>query len=228
MQYSPLLILHIFAGIAGLVSGAAAMSFRKGSERHRLTGNVFFVSMLALGASASYIAYQKNDFGNLVGGIFTFYLVGTAWLTARRAEGQTGVIDYVGLAAALTGAAWLLYSGVLVWRLPRHMLNGVPAGIILFLGSIALLCAVGDIRMLVSGGIFGRARIARHLWRMCFAFFIASGSFFIARQRIFPMWVRKAYIPELLGVLPLLLMIFWLLRVRVRNLYGKKAIATAV
>ena len=31
-----------FTGTLGLLSGAAAMSFRKGSRRHRVAGNVFF------------------------------------------------------------------------------------------------------------------------------------------------------------------------------------------
>jgi hypothetical protein len=46
------------------------------------------------------------------------------------------------------------------------------------MASITLLAAAGDLRMLVRGGLFGAKRIARHLWRMCFGLFIASGSFF--------------------------------------------------
>ena len=39
---------HISMGMLGLVSGAAAMTFRKGSRPHRQSGNVFFVSMIAV------------------------------------------------------------------------------------------------------------------------------------------------------------------------------------
>jgi hypothetical protein len=38
MSYSPILIAHIFAGTIGLLSGTAAMSFRKGSPSHVLAG----------------------------------------------------------------------------------------------------------------------------------------------------------------------------------------------
>src|SRR4051794_24584048 len=89
-MYPPVLLLHILAGISGLVSGAAAMSFRKGSERHGMVGHVFFVSMITLGLTGSYIGARMGDRANLVGGIFTAYLVGTAWLTARRQEAQPG------------------------------------------------------------------------------------------------------------------------------------------
>ena len=77
----PILIIHICAGLVGLLSGAAAMSFRKGSRRHRVAGNVFFVAMLVMGSSAAYL-------GNVFGGLFACYLVATAWLTARRREGK--------------------------------------------------------------------------------------------------------------------------------------------
>jgi len=41
MSYSPILVLHICAGSLGLLSGTAAMSFRKGSARHVLAGKVW-------------------------------------------------------------------------------------------------------------------------------------------------------------------------------------------
>jgi len=36
----PILVFHICAGISALLSGAVAMSFRKGSQGHRVAGNV--------------------------------------------------------------------------------------------------------------------------------------------------------------------------------------------
>ena len=42
---------------------------------------------------------------------------------------------------------------------------------------MVVLAAVGDLRMIRAGGIRGAKRIARHLWRMCFSFFVATGSF---------------------------------------------------
>ena len=76
--------------------------------------------------------------------------------------------------------------------------------------------------MLVRGGISGAQRIARHLWRMCFGLFVASGSFFLGRQRIFPEFVRKSNVLIFLTILPLILLIFWLIRVRFTNLYRGK------
>jgi fatty acid desaturase len=67
--------------------------------------------------------------------------------------------------------------------------------------------------MLLRQGISGGQRVARHLWRMCFALFIAAASIFLARQQLFPGLLRKTGVLFLLSLLPLLLMIFWLVRV---------------
>jgi len=76
--------------------------------------------------------------------------------------------------------------------------------------------------MLVRGGIFGVHRIARHLWRMCFALFIASGSIFIARPQIFPAILSRTHTLLVLSILPLILMILWLFRVRFTNTYKEE------
>ena len=85
------------------------------------------------------------------------------------------------------------------------------------------LAATGGIRMLVLGGVSGTQRVVRHLWRMCFAWFIASASIFLARPQIYPALLRRTGVLYLLGVLPLILMIFWLIRVRITNAYEKKS-----
>src|SRR5438445_537618 len=50
MSYSPALIVHICGGSLGLLSGTAAMAFRKGSPPHVLAGKVFVASMLTIDA----------------------------------------------------------------------------------------------------------------------------------------------------------------------------------
>ena len=46
------LFIHILAGLAACISGAAAMIFRKGGASHRQNGNIFTLSMVTLGVSA--------------------------------------------------------------------------------------------------------------------------------------------------------------------------------
>ena len=220
----PILVIHICAGLLGLLSGAAAMSFRKGSHRHRMAGNVFFISMLSLSVSAAYLAFMKHQMPNVFGGVLTFYLVATAWVTARRRDGETGIFDLVALLVALAVGAAIVTYGFKVANSPTGPKDGIPVGMYFFLGSVALLSAAGDLRMLVRGGLFGAHRITRHLWRMCFGLFIATGSFFIGQQQVFPAFLRKTNVLFLPAILPLILMIFWLIRVRFKNAYEANSV----
>ncbi len=236
MLYSPILVVHICAGTLGLVTGTAAMSFRKGSPRHVLAGKVFVVSMLTLAAAAVYLAILKHQTPNIVGGFLTFYLIGTAWLTARRRDGETSRLDWVALLIPLAIGIFNWIDGLKVLRSGASSQDGVPVGMMLFMGSVCLVAAAGDVRMLVRGGVFGAKRTARHLWRMCFGLFIAAGSFFLGPSNrplrlLSAVGVGKYLSPALfsttlyliLTILPLILLIFWLVRVRFTNAYNGKS-----
>jgi uncharacterized membrane protein len=230
MSYSPTLLVHICAGTVGLLSGTAAMSFRKGSPRHVLAGKVFVASMLTMAVAAVYLAVVRHQPNNIGGGILTFYLIGTAWLTAKRKDGETSRFDWAALLIPLAIGVLTWMSGIEKLRSPGPPKDGVPAGMHFFMGSVALLAAGGDIRMLLSGGVFGARRIARHLWRMCYGLFIAAGSFFLGPSnrplRLLSSVGIGQYLPAalfsttlylILTILPLVLLIFWLIRVRFTN-----------
>lgn len=218
---SPLLALHITAGTLGMLSGFVAVFLRKGSYRHGLAGNVFVISMLSLSASGVYLAIMKSQPGNILGGTLTFYLVATAWMTARRGDGAPGIFDWGAFLVALAVGACQLTFGLEAALSQTGLKYDYPPGPYFFMGSVAALAVVGDVRLLVRGGISGTPRIARHLWRMCFALFIAAASIFLARQQLFPALLRETGALVFLSVLPLILMIFWLLRVRFTNAYRK-------
>lgn len=211
-----------------MLSGFVTVSFRKGSRGHRAAGNVFFVSMLCMSAAGTDLAFMKSQTNNVFGGVLTFYLVPTAWATARRREGQPGIFDWGALLFVLAACVGIITFGIEAVHSPSGAKAGVPAVAYFVLGSVALLCAAGDVRMLMRGGVFGRPRIVRHLWRMCFAWFIAAASLFIARPQVFPAVLSRTHVLLLLGILPLMLMIFWLFRVRLSNAYQSKAPARGV
>ena len=215
----PLLVFHISAGVLAMIAGAAAISFRKGSRWHDTAGNVFVVSMLVMATFASCLAYMKHQTSNVFGGFLAIYMVTTAWATARRREGETGVLDWVGFVFATTIGVLSVIHGFqkITGRAPS---DGNPGGMDIFMGSVILLAGLGDLRMLVRG-ISGKRRIARHLWRMCFGWFIATGSFFLGQQRVFPAWLRGSPVLLVPALLPLVLLIFWMIRVRFTGAYKK-------
>src|SRR5271163_1392538 len=237
MAYSSILLAHICAGTIGLLSGAAAIVFRKGSPRHVLAGRVFVAAMLTMAVGATYLAIVKHQPSNIRGGILTFYLIGTAWLTARRKDGATSRLDWLLLLIPLTLGILTWISGVKIVRSGASSQDGVPVGMNFFMGSVMLLAASGDIRMLLRGGLFGAKRIARHLWRMCFGLFIAAGSFFMGPSnrplRLLSRVGLGQHLPPalfstslylILTILPLVLLVFWLVRVRFTSAYNGRPI----
>ena len=60
-----------------------------------------------------------------------------------------------------------------------------------------------------------------HLSRMCFAFFIATGSFFFGQAKLFPAEVRESGLLAIPALLPFALLLFWVIRIRMLPLIKK-------
>jgi hypothetical protein len=86
--------------------------------------------------------------------------------------------------------------------------------------ALAFSAGVGDRRMIRAGGLRGRERIRRHLWRMCTALFIAAASFFLGPVRRIPEPLRLPAL-RLIPFVVLATMAYWLWR------YRRKRIAQA-
>lgn len=218
MTYSPLLIVHIICGLGGVVSGWLAILTRKGSPLHRRSGDAFVISMVIMAVAGLYLAVLKSQTLNIVVGLFTFYLVTSGWLTVQRATPLTRRAEV---------ALMLLGVGIIVvpWLRMTGRSGGAIAGSLLF-DVVMLLAVVGDVRMLVRGGIAGAQRMVRHIWRMGIALFIATASLFVGtsgnsvgarsglRARLFTPEIRSTHLPMVPVWLVLILTVFWLFRVR--------------
>src|SRR5262249_59874444 len=82
--------------------------------------------------------------------------------------------------AALTVAVGLalvdIAGDVKAFNSPNSVLNGVPFVMHFFIAGVMILAATGDVRIMRFGVPRGGPRLARHLWRMCFAPFIPARS----------------------------------------------------
>jgi len=209
--------LHITAGLLGLVSGAVALCAPKGAWLHRKSGILFVFSMLALSISGAGIALLSGGEASVVGAILAAYLVTTALTTVRPPSPRSRW-----LALGLTAVAFALGLGSVALGFdtlatPSGTRDGIPAIIFFKFGAVALLAAAFDVRVIRSGALQGTRRLARHLWRMCFALYIATGSFFLGQADRIPKPLRITPLLVLLAFLPLLVMFFWLWRVRSRR-----------
>jgi hypothetical protein len=221
-----LLPIHIAAGGLAIVLGAVALSVKKGGSIHRRSGLLFVYAMLVMGVSASILSLLKGRAdGNVLAGVLTAYFVGTALTTVRPVSSWTRPMNTVALTVAVVLAVGCGLSGVRLINTPGRDAVGVPfqtAGVVsLITAALLVMAAAGDVRTMSFGMPRGRARLTRHLWRMCFALFIAAGSFFSVRERV------ATILPEPLTTgpmraLPILLlfgtMFYWLWRLRRRTL----------
>lgn len=216
-----ILYLHIGGGAVGMVSGMVALAAPKGRGLHQLAGRTFVISMLimaGIGAVvAPFLTTFLNESPNVIAGVMTFYLVLTSWLTVRRREPGVGLAEYLGFATAFTvalaGAAFIIAA----MRSPTGTVGETPPQafyLFLVIGSIA---AASDLKVILNRGVAGPARLARHLWRMCAALGIASGSFFFGQSQLLPAWLRDSPIPALLVLAPVAAIAFWTVRVRLKR-----------
>lgn len=213
-------LLHIVAGSTALASGAVALYALKGARLHRKSGMLFVLAMLVMSASGAVMAVFKPEMVSVIAGVLTFYLVITALLTVRRPAGSRW-IDFGAMLVALTIGIASIYFGFEALNSPKGTKDGFPAPPYFIFGAVALLAGLLDIRMLLARGIQGAHRLARHLWRMCFALIIATASFFLGQAQVFPEPIRIISLLAIPVVLVLLLMLYWLARVLFMQRYRR-------
>jgi uncharacterized membrane protein len=217
-----LLPIHIAAGALAVVFGFVALSVKKGGTIHRRIGMLFVYAMLVMGTTASILEFLKSARAtNVVAALMAVYFVGTALTTVRPPSRWTRIINVAALSVAIGLCILSIVGGVKAINTPGLSSGRVPfrtIGVMSFiLATVLLLSAIGDLRVMRSGIPDRGRRLARHLWRMCFALFIAAGSFFSIRERVAKI-LPEPFTTGPMRALPVLLlfgaMFYWLWRVR--------------
>jgi hypothetical protein len=159
------------------------------------------------------IATVKPDRGSIIAGLLTFYFVVTGVLTVKKVPGQRR-IEMIAMVWGFVLGLFAIWAG---WWLAQR---GRPEAAPMFIFSaMAIGGSIGDWKMLRAGGLTGKPRIKRHLWRLCFAMWVAAASFFWGPPNRVPELIR---IPALLPIpvlTPIVVMLYWLWRMR-----GKKTV----
>jgi len=220
-----LLPIHIAAGGLAIVLGFVALFVKKGGNLHRRSGMLFVYAMLVMGITASILEFIKSAaVTNVVAALMAVYFVGTALTTVRPPSRWTRVINIAALTVAIGLAVLSILGGVKGVSTPGLSSGGVPfrtIGVMSFiLATVLTLAAAGDVRIMRSGMPRGGPRLARHLWRMCFAMFLAAGSFFSIRERVARI-LPEPFTTGPMRALPIVVlfgaMFYWLWRVRWRR-----------
>ena len=223
-----LMFVHILAGASSLAAGFLALYSRKGRDVHRRAGSVFAYAMLVMTSTGAFAAatYRTNR-GTIVAGVVTFYLVATGLLTViRKVQEAPRLYDTLfGLGFFASVAAWGL--GLYALGLPGRTLDHLPAGAILMFAMVGTIGVVGDARLLRVGAIEGVARLRRHLWRMNYAMWVATTSFFFGQARQLPQWFRDANLNDYIVLLVTGTLLYWLVALRTKGTKARALVPTA-
>lgn len=212
------LAVHITAGALALIFGYTALFAAKGSALHRRSGLVFVYAMLVMATLGAVISALRGGEGSVIAGVMTCYLVITALSTVSRPAGWTPRLDVGLMVLALGVGLTSVTLGFEAAASPTGKArDGLPPFPFFMFGIVGLLAGIGDVRMIRAGGIRGTSRIARHLWRMSWALWIAASSFFFGQAKVIPRPIRIPALLALPVVVVAVAMLYWLWRVRFRR-----------
>lgn len=216
-----LLPVHIAAGGLAIILGGVALAASKGATLHKRSGLLFVYAMLTMGISGSILALRQSlTNANVLGGFMACYFVITALTTVRPVSAWTRRLNSVALVVVVALSLIYIGMGFKALASPGGTLAGVPFFMMFFLATVTTLAAIGDVRVMRSGVLRAAPRLARHLWRMCLALFIAAGSFFSIRERVAKV-LPEPFTTPWMRALPVALvfaaMFYWLWRVRTRR-----------
>ncbi|MFL0803514.1 MAG: hypothetical protein K6L81_07325 [Agarilytica sp.] len=221
MIYLIVLYIHIISGSIALLSGVLAFASPKGFFLHRMSGKVFTIFMIFMGLSGATVAYLLQRPDSIISGFIVCYLVSTSWATILRQPGHTGIFEKLALTSALLIAATACYFGMMMLNGATFPNSPFSAGFYFFQMSLALFFAALDVRVILRGGISGTPRIARHIWRMCFALFMSTTSIFLGNPQVFPEFIRDSFILAIPVLSVIALWIFWMIHVRFSPQYKR-------
>lgn len=212
------LLIHIIAGGLALASGYVALYAAKGARLHRTSGMIFVFAMVVMSIGGLVIAVTRGvaPAVNVPAALLSVYLVLTGLITVRPLPAAARWLSVGAFLVALSVALASLTFAVQAIT-SGGTRNGMPAFPFLLFGVVGLLGSAGDIGVLRSGPLTGASRLARHLWRMSFALFIAALSFFLGQAQVIPEPIRILPLLALPVLAVLVTMIYWLWRVKFRR-----------
>lgn len=209
-----ILYTHIIGGGIGLLAGLVASLAKKGARIHRSSGKLFLVSMLiCYGIGAAVAPFlEEGQRVNFVAAILALYLLISGIQAVKLKSYCVSQFNVVGLGISLTIAVIGLLFMYMGSQNETGTVDGSPPDAFFLFVFAGTLSAIGEARILIVKKLSAQGRLYRHLWRMCFSFFIASGSLFSGQIHLFPAWFANSLLPVFCSLFPLLVLFYWTIK----------------
>lgn len=212
---------HVIGGLLALGAGAVALATLKGGKLHRKSGMIFVYTMLVMAAAGGLLAWLKPVMISVIAGALAFYLVLTSLLTVRPVAHHARAIAITAMLMALVTGIFGIKFGFDAMNGVKGTLHGFPAAPYFIFGAVALIAAALDARLMFAGSIHGHHRLLRHLWRMCFAMYMATSAFFLGQAKLFPEPLRNFALLSIPVIVVVVVAVFWVLRVALSKRYRR-------
>ncbi len=186
--FSLLLMVHIAAGAATLLSALVAIVAKLADTAHRhhvIAGRVFFYGMALIFVTALGMSLIRFNVPMLFIAIFSFYF---AWMGRRFAVNRRGTpsqVDRVIVPLMLLIFLLMAISGFVMLIVYEQDFGIVS----IIFGVIGVVNAYGDWQILRQGGIKGKQRIAEHLGKMLGGTIAAVTAFLVVNVEFEPAFV---------------------------------------
>ena len=204
ISFTVVLIFHIAAGFTAFVAAPVAMAVKKGGQRHRVFGRVFFWCMAVVSSTGFIMSVlHPNVFLFAVSG-FSFYMVasGYRWVIRKQVKSIREVpwIDWV-----LVGMASVFNLFLFLFGLLAILDNPVGAFgyIAAVFGLIGTVLVIGNIRGFISPPEEKYAWLLNHMGGMIGGYIATISAFSAVNFHFFPALIQWLW-PTIIGV-PLLL-----------------------
>lgn len=208
--------LHFWIGCGAIIAGFAAFASRKGESLHRKAGTLFVVGMGLLALSGLWLSLAREILFTVFLSAISFHALITGWAAARHRSVLCRWISRLAPIASGLVVLGAVAGGLMAGASPDGALNGLPPAAFYFVAFVsALLCGLDVFYALMPAPTL-RVRLTRHLWRMGFSFFLATGIFFFGNNHVLPEILRTPWFLAL----PVLAVIVWTAFHAVRTRFG--------
>lgn len=204
---------HFLAGCISLVGLVIAFAAPKGSKLHIMGGKSFLVTMLLLTSSGLWMSISREILFTVFLSLISFHALLTGWSAAAKNGIARAVTKYSSISSALIlgGAIW---GGLYTANTPDGLLNGLPAGAFYFIAGVAALLMLLDLIYANTRSPSKAMRLTRHLWRMGFSSFLATGIFFFGNNHVLPEAMRKPLVLSTPVIGVIVLTAFYTVKIR--------------
>jgi uncharacterized membrane protein len=197
--------IHFWIGCFALVCGAAAFISRKGGRIHCSAGTGFLAAMILLGLSGLWLSLAREILFTVFLSLIALHAVITGWAAARPPAGLARAVTLGSGTASSLIALGAAMGGAIAAAAPGGALNGLQPAAFHTLAAVSAVLSVFDWRYAFAPAPSRARRLTRHLGRMGFSLFLATGIFFFGNSHVLPAAVRQ---PLLLSA-PVLAVLAW-------------------